>query len=575
MKRTISLGPRKAGALVLVLVLGAKVANADFFFGEPVNLGPPLNGPDDMWGGCLSRDGLELYFSSNRPGGYGGYDLWVSKRESTRDEWGPPTNLGSPANSPYDECMPCPSTDGLTLYFSDGHLPYDNAKQLPGGLGGDGDIWKLTRQTRDEPWSAAGNIGPGINSEHAIGPSISVDGLSLYFQSHRPGTKGGCDLMLTKRTSISDPFTNPVFLRTPNSSDADFCPDISLDGLVLFFSSTRPCVGGGTGPYRLWVTTRKSILDPFPSPQVLPAHVNGGGSTWFSGCYDPSLSSDGSTLYFMSDRPGGFGGFDIYEVPIVPILDFNGDGIVDSADMCIMIDHWDSDYPLCDIGPMPWGDGVVDVEDLKVLAGHLFEEMADPTLIAHWTLDEAQGVIAYNNVTDCDGTLIGGPVWQPDVGAVAGSLQFDGADDYVTTDPVLNPADGVFSVIAWVQGGAPGQVILSQADGASWLCLDPVEGCLMTELKASGRGALGPLLSRTSITDPPEADWHRMALVWDGLYRHLYVDGIEVARDTTPLSSLEGVQGGLYLGVGSTLAPGSFFSGLIDDVRIYNRAVEP
>ncbi len=56
------------------------------------------------------------------------------------------------------------------------------------------------------------------------------------------------------------------------------------------------------------------------------------------------------------------------------IADLNGDGIVDSADMCIMIDHWGTDNQLCDIGPMPWGDGVVDVQDLIILAEHLFEE---------------------------------------------------------------------------------------------------------------------------------------------------------------------------------------------------------
>jgi len=55
-------------------------------------------------------------------------------------------------------------------------------------------------------------------------------------------------------------------------------------------------------------------------------------------------------------------------------VDFNGDGIVDSADVSLMIDYWGTDEPLYDIGPMPWGDGIVDVQDLIVLAGHLFEE---------------------------------------------------------------------------------------------------------------------------------------------------------------------------------------------------------
>jgi hypothetical protein len=254
------------------------------------------------------------------------------------------------------------------------------------------------------------------------------------------------------------------------------------------------------------------------------------------------------------------------------IVDFNGDGIVDTDDLCIMIDHWGEDYSLCDIGPTPFGDGIVDVQDLIVLAEHLFEEVDDPTLIAHWPLDEAQGVIAYDSASDCDGTLIGGPVWKPGGGIVAGALQFDGIDDYVSTDPVLNPTDGAFSVVAWVMGGAPGQVVLSQADGVNWLCTDSVKGNLMTELTNGGRSSVGPMLSQANITD---GEWHRISLVWDGSYRHLYVDGTEVAKDAALLSSLEGAPGGLYFGAGRTLAPSTLWSGLIDDVRIYNRAVKP
>ena len=49
-------------------------------------------------------------------------------------------------------------------------------------------------------------------------------------------------------------------------------------------------------------------------------------------------------------------------------------GIVDSTDVCIVVDNWGTDNSICDIGPMPWGDGTVDVQDLIVLAEHLFEE---------------------------------------------------------------------------------------------------------------------------------------------------------------------------------------------------------
>ena len=111
---------------------------------------------------------------------------------------------------------------------------------------------------------------------------------------------------------------------------------------------------------------------------------------------------------------------------------------------------------------------------------------------------------------------------------------------------------------------------MSQANGKNWLCLDSVEGCLTTELKAGRSSA--PLSSQVCITD---GVWHRIGFVWDGSYRHLYVDGVVVAEDAEPLSGLETEEGGLYFGAGRTLASGTFFSGLIDDIRVYNRAVTP
>jgi hypothetical protein len=91
----------------------------------------------------------------------------------------------------------------------------------------------------------------------------------------------------------------------------------------------------------------------------------------------------------------------------------------------------------------------------------------------------------------------------------------------------------------------------------------------MTELTQSGRGATF-LLSETTITD---GDWHRIGFVWDGLYRTLYVDGVAVAEDTQ--DGLANPGNGFYIGTGDAMAPGTYFWGLIDDVRIYNRAVRP
>ncbi len=139
----------------------------------------------------------------------------------------------------------------------------------------------------------------------------------------------------------------------------------------------------------------------------------------------------------------------------------------------------------------------------------------------------------------------------------------------MATEFIRDPAEGPLSIFAWVKGGGPGQVIVSQANGANWLMADASQGLLMTELKSAGRISHA-LCSQSVITD---GAWHRVGLVWDGSNRILCVDNVEVARDTQ--SSLAGTYAGLYIGASSQLDPDSFFSGLIDDVRIYNRAVNP
>jgi L-ascorbate metabolism protein UlaG (beta-lactamase superfamily) len=197
-------------------------------------------------------------------------------------------------------------------------------------------------------------------------------------------------------------------------------------------------------------------------------------------------------------------------------------------------------------------------------------------LSAHWKLDEADGIIADDDVGDNDGTLYGEPLWQPAGGKVDGALELDGLDDYVETGFVLNPADGVFSVCAWIKGGSPGQVIVSQADGSGngdvWVGMDSAEGKLMTGLMPPqiGRTVPQPLVSELIITD---GDWHHVGFVWDGSYRSLFGDGIEAAKDAQPLNPLKAADGGLYIGAGTILETGTFISGLIDDVRIYNQAL--
>jgi hypothetical protein len=542
--------------VLLTAILCGGSAKADFTFGRPQNLGPVINTASADAMTCTSADHLELYFGSSRPGGLGDADLWVSTRQSVNDPWGPPTNLGATVNSPYTEAYPSLSSDGLTLYFSDLY----SGTLRPGGLGG-ADIWVTTRTSHNDAWTTPANLGAPINSSAMdLSPTVSGDGLILVFASSRAGTSGPYDLWMSTRATVQDPWGSPVNLgANVNSSAGELECSLSADGLVLFFASGR---AGGLSNYDLWMTTRKSREDPW-APTVNVGSVVNSTSTEGS----PGVSADMRMLYFDSDRPGGLGGYDLWEASIIPVVDFDGDGMVATGDLIRLIESWGQDDPSVDIGPNPWGDGVVDRADLEVLMSYWGQEVQDGTLVAHWKLDETEGLVASDSAADHEGTVIGVPAWRPAGGAVDGALEFDGAT-FVATDSVLNPSEGVFSVFAWVKGGAPGQVILSQDKGADWLMAGP-DGGLQTALKSTGRFG-NSLASSAVITD---GAWHRIGLVWGGSNRILYVDGEDVARDTQ--SNLTGSAGGLYMGAGSTLATSSFWSGLIDDVRIYDDVVKP
>ncbi len=255
-----------------------------------------------------------------------------------------------------------------------------------------------------------------------------------------------------------------------------------------------------------------------------------------------------------------------YPNPLV--VDFNSDGLVNIEDLLRLIESWGQDDPAVDIGPRPFGDGIIDAADLEVLMDYWSQEITSPLLVAHWRLDEYEGTTAEDSIGVNDATVIGVPAWQPTDGQFGGAMLFDGATR-IAADMVLSPADGPFSVFAWVKGGAPGQTILSQQGGANWLLADPATGALATELQSGGRDAKA-LCSDANITD---GMWHRVGIAWNGGSRSLYVDDVLVAEDMQ--QGLVACYGGLQMGCGKEAKPGTFWSGLIDDVRIYNRAVKP
>ncbi|MHC4431931.1 MAG: protein kinase domain-containing protein, partial [Planctomycetota bacterium] len=256
---------------------------AEFILSNATSLGPTINSSSYEAQADVSNDGLELFFTSGRPGGFGGVDIWVTTRAMTEDEWGEPTNLEPIVNSSADESWPSISADGLQLYFGDRRV------LRPGGYG-DSDIWVTTRATKNDNWGTPVNLGPTVNSSAWDGtPAISADGMTLFLCSNRPGGYGSLDLWVTTRTTTEDDWGPTVNLGSMvNGSGGDHCPSISSDGLTLYFGSDRY---GGYGGSDLWVVTRSRIEDEWGTPVNLGPTVN--SSTEDCGA---SISADGSAI---------------------------------------------------------------------------------------------------------------------------------------------------------------------------------------------------------------------------------------------------------------------------------------
>jgi hypothetical protein len=340
---------------VLVFVPGGGIAKAGITISLPVNLGPVINDENDMQEGDFSHDGLEFYFSAGRPGGYGIGDIWVSRRETLNSPWQEPVNLGPNVNSSASELEPSISGDGLELYL---------------GCWSDYILRVCTRPSKDAPWSSPVKIGPPVcsvepamevGSNDAWAPDISADGLSLYFSSTRAGGYGGTDIWVSTRATKDDPWGEPINLGSNvNTSSTEWSPCISTDGLTLVFTHADTSI-------RIWASTRKSVDDDWGPAVQLP--IRSGAR------HGATLSPDNSTLYLEAYKVwGGYGAGDYWQVNFIPVVDFNGDGNIDTDDLLILIEHWKQEESLCDIAPLPLGDGIVDMTDLEAFMTYWEQE---------------------------------------------------------------------------------------------------------------------------------------------------------------------------------------------------------
>lgn len=287
-------------ALLFALLASYPTAAPNYSdWSPPLNLGPVVNSPYNDAGPAMSKDGLSLYFGSDRPGGFGSFDIWVSQRNSLEAPWSLPTNLGAIVNTGDIENVPALSRDEHWLFFN---------SNRSGGFGGN-DIWVSYRgHVKDDfGWQPAVNLGANINTsftDQGAGyfENDEVGAPLLFFNSDKPGGMGAADIYVSQ-LSPNGSFASPSLISELSSPEQDARPSVRFDGLEVVMFSNRL---GSLGGFDLWSAARETVFDPWSTPVNLESL-----NTAFND-QQPYIAADRRTLHFASNRTGGFGQLDLY-----------------------------------------------------------------------------------------------------------------------------------------------------------------------------------------------------------------------------------------------------------------------
>jgi Tol biopolymer transport system component len=302
---------------VIALALVTSPVAASPRFGEwspPVNLGPIVNSSAIEFGPAISPNGLSLYISVFSPS-KGDEDIFVSHREKRSDPWGVPVSL-TPINTSANERVPAFSHDGRTMFF---------ASDRAGGFGSTDVWMSHRDNPRDDfSWSQPVNLGPGVNTAAGESGSTLFEradasededanesGAVLIFNTDRRGSQ---DFYMSVRRADGT-FAAATEIKELNTPFTDARPTIRSDGLEIFFFSNRT----GSRQLDLWTATRSSPSDPWSAPVNLGLVVNSASSD-----IQPYLSRDARTLFFGSNRPGSNNG-DIWMTTRVRVGELDDD----------------------------------------------------------------------------------------------------------------------------------------------------------------------------------------------------------------------------------------------------------
>jgi len=216
-----------------------------------------LNTDADDIGPVIRKDGRQLYLYSNREGGYGGFDIYVSHR--TADGWSPPHNLGLSVNSPAHEYDPAITTDGRKLFFASNRTARMQKLLLEGALGDKDDQWQTTLRA-----------------------DLGLNKFDLYVASRDSAEEG----TWAQATSLAE-------LNTPAWNEG--APFVSNDGAFLYFATDRPSATDDDPNFDIYRSRiRGTEAEP---PESLGPGINTAANE-----IEPALSPEGFRLYFSRNQ---------------------------------------------------------------------------------------------------------------------------------------------------------------------------------------------------------------------------------------------------------------------------------
>lgn len=276
---------------------------------NPVNLGAGINSEYAEYFPSVSADNEELIFTRKIPqtgtvnANAGETKLQEDFFATTKSDgaWGPAVNVGQPVNTKLNEGAQNISADGRYLFYT--------LCNSPEGFGSC-DIYYALKI--GDVWSYPENCGRKINGgDWESQPSISADGKFLYFCSTRPGGLGGYDIWAAQSNgdgTWQKPFNLGAPVNTPFDEQSPF---MHPDGRTIYFSSNgHPNMGGNDLFY-----SRMDAQGNWQQPVNLgyPINTNKNEITL-------TVSADGKTAYYASDRSDSYGGLDLYQFTLPEIL---------------------------------------------------------------------------------------------------------------------------------------------------------------------------------------------------------------------------------------------------------------